>query len=229
MVELWAVAGPILIIDLANPVLLAAVILSMTSDRPYTNTLALIAAHTLAYTLVGLLVIYGVAELVELLMSPAMARLQNPEPEDFVIGLLVGMLLIWIALRWKTEPPHPSDAPPKPSKSGPVAAFFFGGVVSFVGMPFAIPYFAFVNQLMKLEGPLVPANLVLYNLLYALPFLSVPAAVAVFGRSVMPLLERINKAVEKYAAYIMPGLLGIAGLLFVADALKYFATGKGLI
>ncbi|MCR9088789.1 MAG: GAP family protein [Rhodobacteraceae bacterium] len=229
MVDLWAVAGPILVLDIANPVLLAAVILSMTSAKPYANTFALITAHTLSYTIVGFLVVYGVAELLELVLSPAMQRLQNPEPEDFVIGLLVGLLLIRIALRWKTDPPHPSDAPPKPSKSGPVAAFMFGGVVSFVGIPFAIPYFAFVNQLMKIDGPLVPANLVLYNLLYAVPFLMVPAAVALFGRSAMPVLERINKAVERYAAYIMPGLLGVAGLVLVADALTFFITGQGLI
>lgn len=229
MGDLWAIAAPILVLDVANPVLLAAVILSMTSDRPYANTLALIGAHTLAYTVAGFLVIYGLAELLELLLSPALYRLQNPEPIDFLIGFLAGLLLLWIALRWKTDPPHPSDAPPKPRKSGLVAAFLFGGVVSFVGLPFAVPYFAFVSQLMKFDGPFVPANLVLYNLLYAVPFLMVPAAVALFGRAVMPVLDRINKSVEKYAAYIMPSLLGIAGLVLVADAVTFFTTGQGLI
>lgn len=229
MGELWAIAAPILVLDVANPVLLTAVILSMTSDRPYANTLALIAAHTLAYTVAGFFVIYGIAELLELVLSPAMYRIQNPEPVDFVIGFVAGLLLIWIALRWRTDPPHPTDAPPKPAKSGVGAAFAFGGVVSFVGLPFAVPYFAFVSQLMKFDGPIVPANLILYNLLYAVPFLMVPAAVALFGRSVMPTLNRINKTVEKYAAYIMPGLLGIAGLVLVVDAVKFFITGQGLI
>ena len=53
MSELWAVALPILAIDVANPVLLAAVILAATTSSPYSNGLAVIAGHTLAYFAVG--------------------------------------------------------------------------------------------------------------------------------------------------------------------------------
>ncbi len=229
MLEFWLVAFAILVVDVANPVLLAAVILCMSTTRPFLNSVIMIAGHTVSYTLFGLLIIYGLTAVFSDLLAPFMELLNNPQPVDFVISFVLGLVTLWFAIRWRIKPPETSKKTPDTQSGGLLGYFFFGGVINFVGAPFAVPYFSFINQLMRLDEPLVLPNLILYNLLYALPFLMVPLSVAVFGKAVLPLLERINEFVDKYSAYIMPVLLGILGLALLIDAALFFATGSGLI
>ena len=59
--------------------------------------------------------------------------------------------------------------------------------------------------------------------------LLVPAALAVFGKDVMPLLSKIDQIVEKYSAYILPFAFGLLGLFLVTDAVLFFVSGNGLI
>ena len=70
--------------------------------------------------------------------------------------------------------------------------------------------------------------MVAYNLVYALPFLVVPILVATLGERSRPVLQRINGTLDRASAFLMPVLLGVAGLALVADALLYFTTGEGL-
>ena len=216
-------------LDFQNPVLLAAVILCMSTDRPFQNALILIAGHTVSYTLFGVLIIYGLAAIFEGLWVPLRELIENPEPADYIIACLLGLLLLWIAVKWRINPPDPGKKPPEPKTGGVLGYLFFGAVINFVGAPFAVPYFAFINQLLRLEQSLILPNLILYNILYALPFLLVPLAVAVAGRSILPLLQRINAMVDKYSAYVIPLLLAALGLFLVTDAVLYFTTGAGLI
>jgi hypothetical protein len=41
-------------------------------------------------------------------------------------------------------------------------------------------------------------------------------------------LQRLNETLDRASAFVMPVLLGLAGLALVADAVLYFATGEGL-
>lgn len=98
-----------------------------------------------------------------------------------------------------------------------------------VGIPFALPYFAAVDQILKAHLPSVEALvlLVAYKVLYALPFLVVPAPVAVLDERSRPLLKRINGMLDRVSAFPMPAILALFGLALAADALLYFTTGKG--
>ena len=70
--------------------------------------------------------------------------------------------------------------------------------------------------------------LLVYNLLYAVPFLLVPVSLAVFGRSVLPVLTSINEFVERQSVYVLPIIIGLVGLTLFIDAAFFFATGEGL-
>ena len=67
-----------------------------------------------------------------------------------------------------------------------------------------------------------------YNVGYSLPFLVVPALALVLGEASRPLLARINEKVDRASGVLMPLMLGLVGLALVADAIRYFAIGKGL-
>ncbi|WP_146136693.1 GAP family protein [Aliiruegeria haliotis] len=228
MNSLWSIGLPILVVDVANPVLLAAVILALTTPRPLALSISVIAGHTLAYFGAGVLIAFGLADLIGQMLSPLLDRFSNPIPVDFVIGLAIGILLLVVAWRWKVAPPDPAKKGADEPKQSIGMALAFGGIINFAGIPFALPYFAFINELYQLDGESKLSALVVYNLLYAVPFLLLPLAFAIMGKSVMSVFERINEIVAKYSAYIIPAIIGLLGAALVLDALLYFWSGTGL-
>ena len=226
--DLWAIGLPILIADIANPVLLAGVILGLSAKRPIGTSCAVVIGHTVAYFMFGILIVFGLADLVADLLSPLTDILNNPEPWHYVAGLVIGLLLIVVAWRWRAAPPKPEDKQPERVEVGLPSAFLFGAAANVVAIPFALPYFAFINQIYELDDAGKATALVIYNLFYALPFLLVPAGFAALGEAVMPLLERVNRFVEKASGYLIPVIFGALGIVSVIDALVFFATGQGL-
>lgn len=221
MIATAAVLIPFLIADVINPVLFAFLVFAAGSDRPVINSSAVLVGHTLAYLVVGILAALGLEKIT--------ALLANPGTIDYLVGLAVGILLLWMAF-----PGAPKGRQKDPEQGGtaltPLSALGLGALINFIGAPFALPYFAAIDQVLKADlGTLEVLGMLLgYNLLYALPFSLVPVAVAVFGDRSRPLLERINQLLERTSAFLMPLVLGLAGLALIADAALYFTTGSGL-
>jgi cytochrome c biogenesis protein CcdA len=112
----------------------------------------------------------------------------------------------------------------------PAKCLGFGAIVNFVGIPFALPYFAVVNQILKANLSTAESLIVLalYNAGYALPFVIVPAAVALSGERAKPLLETISGYVGRASDLAMPWMFGGLGLALIADSVAYFYRGEGL-
>ena len=220
MTEIWAVLVPILLADIVNPVLFAFLVYAAGTGRPVLNSSLVLLGHTVAYFSAGLVLALGYDSIVE--------RLMNPRHMDFVIGFVIGVLLLWVAVRSRSQP-----GAKETQYSGeltPASAFGTGAVVNFVGMPFALPYFAALDQVLKSDLTAMQAlgMLVVYNLLYALPFAIVPVLTSIYGEKSRQLLQRINAVLERASAWLMPVLLAGVGVALIADAVKYFVTGKGL-
>ena len=111
-----------------------------------------------------------------------------------------------------------------------LSALGLGITINFIGMPFAVPYFAALSQILKLDPTFLEALalLVAYNVLYALPFLIVPILIAIMGDQARPLLQRINNGLTRASAFVMPIILALLGLALVADAVHYFWRGAPL-
>jgi hypothetical protein len=229
MIDLLLVTLPILIVDVANPVLLAAVVFGLASNKPIATSLAVIAGHSCAYFLAGTLIIFGLANLLAIWLAPLIDWFNDPAPADYIVGFVLGVLLIVVSWRWKIAPPTPSDNQANIVSGGLIRAFSTGAVLNFVGIPFALPYFAFINELYKLQIENKFPALLLYNMAYAVPFLLAPFALAILGQTFMPTLFRINQGIEKCSAYIFPAIIGLLGLVAVVDAIVFFHTGTGLI
>lgn len=229
MSDLWAIGAPILIADTINPVFLAGVIMGLTTRSPVTTSLVVILGHALSYFATGLLILFGLADLLADLVAPLIRIWQNPAPAHFVVGLVIGLLLMIVAWRWKIAPPDPQAKHPERVDTGLPSAFVFGAFVSLAGMPFALPYFAFLNELYDLNDAQHVIALGVYNLIYVIPFLLMPLAFALMGASILPVLQRLNTWVARTSAYIVPVLLGLLGLALVSDAVVFFVTGQGLL
>ena len=220
MIELFAILLPILLFDVLNPVLFALMVFAVGTRKPMANSLSLLAGHTVTYFVAGIVISFGVEQISN--------RLANPKSIDLVISGLVGAVCIVLALK----PNKSSSEQDDPEwELTPVKCFGFGAVVNFIGLPFALPYFGAVDQIMKANLSLQDSLsiLLLYNLVYALPFLFVPLAVRVMGEESKPLLARINDKIVRIADLLMPWLLFGLGVWLVADAVYYFTTGQVLI
>ena len=112
----------------------------------------------------------------------------------------------------------------------PLKAFATGAVVNIVGIPFALPYFAAISQILKADLSVTSSILMvaIYNSLYAVPFLVVPILTAMLGESSKPLLATLNRKLDKVSGFIMPPLLALVGIALGIDSLRFLVTGKGL-
>jgi cytochrome c biogenesis protein CcdA len=217
LMENWAVLIPILLSDVLNPVLFTFMVYAAGSKRPVATSSAMLVGHTVAYMTCGVVLAYSIEQL--------STRLANPKTIDFIIEFLIACALIWLALRTRKDSgKRPDDQTPEFTVW---KAFTFGAVVNLIGIPFAVPYFAAIDQMLKseLDTTGVLSGLVIYNLAYALPFLLIPLLTAIMGDRSKPILARINGTMEKASEVIMPLLLLLIGLALLVDSLWYFVHG----
>ena len=221
MVDLWAVLAPILLIDVLNPVLFAFMVYAAGSNRPIGNSMAVLAGHTLAYFIAGLLLVFAYDKLA--------LRMANPERVDGVIEAALGLALIWLA--WYSSRNDGKEPDQGTSDLSLAQAFGLGAVINVIGIPFALPYFAALAQIVQeyhsLQFELT--NVGLYNAAYAAPFLIVPLLRAVMGEGSAVTLGRINATLERVSDAIMPWLLLGLGLFLVADGMHFFYRGLGVL
>ena len=218
--EVWTVLFPILLTDVVNPVLFAFMVYAAGSNRPVLLSSSMLLGHTAAYFSAGIVL--------ALFMESIAARLANPRVIDFVIELILGLALLWVAFgASKDTGKRPGE---ETQQFTVLSAFGFGAVVNFIGIPFAVPYFAAIDQILKTDLSTTQTILMLlsYNLAYALPFATVPVLSAVMGERAKPILGRINEFLDKISGFLLPAMLGIIGLALLADALTYFLTGSSL-
>ena len=220
MIELLPKLIPLLVVDVLNPVLFALLVVAVSTSRPIANSTAFLAGHTVSYFVSGIIIALGLNQITD--------RLDNPHPVDFVIELLIGLLCLWAALASR-EGKASADRNPDRELT-PAYCFGYGAVVNFIGVPFALPYFAAVDQLLKADLSLESSLFVLafYNIAYALPFLLVPIMVALIGDSSKPILVKINSVLITLVDKFMPVILLLLGVALTADALVYLLSGETL-
>jgi len=209
---------PILLSDVLNPVLFAFMIYAVGSRRPVITSSAMLLGHTAAYMTCGVLLAYTIEKLSE--------RLANPQFIDFVIEFVVAIALLWLVLRTrKDKGKRPDEQTPEFTVG---KAFAFGAVINLIGIPFAVPYFAAIDQLLKsdLDTAGVVIALVAYNLVYALPFALIPVLTMIMGDRSKPILARINGYMEKAGDIVMPLLLLAIGLALLVDSIWFFIRGE---
>lgn len=217
---------PILFADVLNPVLLAFLIYVAGGRNGVRNSCAGLLGHTFAYFCAGLILLWGFERIALLI--------EQPGAIDFVVSTLVGAFLLWAAYR-VAKAGGSSDAERAETEAaqppGPVRNFATGAVINFIGLPFALPYLAAVDQILKADLDMVGSVALLagYNLAYAVPFALVPILTASMGERSRAVLQSMNSWVERGSAVVMPLLLAAIGVLLVADGISFFVRGQALL
>ena len=141
---------------------------------------------------------------------------------------MIGLLLLWAALASRNGKASEEKNPE--GELTPAYCFGYGAIVNFIGVPFALPYFAAVDQILKADLSVETSltAIAFYNIAYALPFLLVPVLVALIGDKSKPILEKINELLISLVDKFMPVILFLLGLALTADALLYLTSGGAL-
>jgi cytochrome c biogenesis protein CcdA len=229
MLDLLAYLAPIVIVDALNPVLAAAVIFALGTPRPYRGALWVLLGWFATYFTAGI----GLAAGLERITG----TLASPRPIDFVIQTPIALGLIWLAYKSARDSERSKAAahlPPRGASSHTLGAFsglLLGATINVVGLPFAIPYFAAIDQMLKVDLSVSEAIFVLaiYNLAYMLPFAALALLRFIYSDRADALFERINAWMEKASAVIVPVMLFLIGATLLVDAALYLTTGKPLI
>lgn len=116
MIETFGILIPFLIADVLNPVLFAFMVYAAGTQRPVVTSSAMLLGHTAAYFGAGIVIVLGLEKITH--------YLANPSSIDYLIALIVGLLLLWVAFP-KAKKPQTK----RPEDSGsmtPLSAFGLG-------------------------------------------------------------------------------------------------------
>jgi len=229
MLELFVYLVPIVIVDAMNPVLAAAVIFALGTRKPYRAAFWVLLGWFAVYYVAGIGLAIGLERIT--------GRLASPQPMDFIIQTPIALGLIWFAYKSAraAESPRAAEKLPQSTESthelGAFSGFLLGATINIVSLPFAIPYFAAIDQMLKVDLGVGAALFVLavYNLVYILPFATLALLRFIYRDQADALFARINTWMEKASAVIMPVMLFLLGAVLIVDAVLYFATGTPLI
>lgn len=224
MFELIVTSIPILVSDVLNPVLLAGVIFGLGSRRPFLNSTLLLLGWFVTYFAAGILLALGLDAIIDFF--------KTPRPIDFVIETVLGLLLIGLGVYVvRSGQRHKKGREFDDADTlSAGTSFWIGASINLIGMPFAIPYFAFLGQILKADLDWLGALMVLliYNLLYVLPFSLLIFIRLIYREESDVLFKSISDAMEWLSAILMPILLFLVGGALLADAFVFFSTGNPL-
>lgn len=210
---------PVLLVDILNPVLFAALILALATSTPMRSAFALLAGHTLTYWLAGILLVLGLGEFVSSGMQAVSNRIAEPQRIDFVIEAALGALILWMVLGKRAKKAREQEQNLVSDVSF-IHAFGFGVGLNLIGLPFALPYIAYAAQLLKAElsAPQLFTILTTYNLAYAVPFLSVPLIWLLNKQHSEAILAAMQDKIDKLASFILPVIGFVLGVVMLGDA-----------
>lgn len=224
MIQLISIFIPIAFTDVMNPVLLAAVVFTLGSKKPIVNSILLLLAYFLTYFIAGIILAIALDKIISFL--------QNPRPVDFIIEAIIGIFILILGIR-SLRPPRPKRKEPQHKEVdtfGSWAAILLGVQVNILGLPFALPYFAAIDQILKadLSVGLSVISLVIYNVFYIFPFFALVLIRIVLREKSDLIFQKINERMERISNFLVPILLLALGSALIADSIYYFINGQPL-
>jgi len=207
---------PILLTDMINPVLLAAVLYGLGSNRPVGNSWAVILGFFLSYFLAGIAIALAFEAFID--------SFELTERFAYLIEFCVALLLILIGWsQLKAGDTHPEEQLPHKRRMSFSSAAFLGLQANIIALPFAVPYLAAIDQILKADLEPWPATgtLLLYNLLYALPFAAMIAVKRLFKERGRMLLEGFNRFVHILSVRYLPWIFIALALLLLEDCISF--------
>lgn len=222
MLLLFGTAMTTSFFDSLNPSAIAQQMLLQAMVKNKRHILFFILGIGLTNFALGLAVYYGIVNWILRLLSVAATAYPlyvcSAELAAGLAGLLLGGRLI---VKTKRNSGQSEENTAKSSvRLSPLPLFCLGAVFCAVELTSALPYFGFLAMLAgyQLAFPYALLFMLLYNFMYILPLLLLYWGYnKLQGTTVIRRLERI---LDKVSAYVVPGVITIAGLLLLVHGLS---------
>jgi len=231
--ELLPLLIPIALLDSLSitPLGLVPLIGILAGPKRYATALGLLSGLFFSYLIMALAFLFGLSAVLNKVNVWLSYRWNNPAPADFGVEIALGLVLLilgWpIAVRRKEKSSGKSLA----SGATPGSAFSFGFVLTVVGFPGAVPYFAAADRIAQadLNDTGMVAAVVFYVTIFILPL----ALLVILHRLMGTRMDGFLKACQNFFATTGTTLLKVAmiilGAAMVADGVAYFFFGGPLV
>lgn len=226
MIELLPVLIPIALVDSLSitPLGLVPLIQILSGPRRYATAMGLLSGLFISYLIMALAFLLGLSAILDQANAWLSHRWNNPEPVDFAVEILIGLVLLAFGWPIAAKRKQKSEGKKLPTEVTPGSAFSFGFMLTVVGFPGALPYFAAADQITRANLP-VPA-MVLAVTIYCAIFI-LPLALLVIlhrwqGGRLDGFLQSCRRFFETTGATIMKIAMIILGLILIADGVAYF-------
>lgn len=216
MLGLEIVLTPILLADMINPILLAAVLFGLGSFRPMVNTWAIIGTFFVSYFLSGVVIAIALEEFIH--------SFHLTEAFAYTFEFGVAVLLLWVGLdQIRKGDTHPEEKLKHKRTMSIWDAGRLGLQVNFVGLPFAIPYLAAIDQILKanIDEIASVSVLLIYNVLYIIPFAAMIAIKWYYHEKSRPIFEKFNRWVHHISVDYLPWIFITLALLLFEDCISF--------
>lgn len=217
MDNLLLILLPFLLADIINPVLLAGVVYTLGSSRPIIYTTGMLASFFLCYFLSGLLIAVGLEAVTDFFHLHG--------PFDYELEFLLALLFFYAAYsQYKSKDEEVNTDWQKKSGLSLSQAVLLGFTINIIGIPFAVPYLGWIDQLLiaDLSYPSILAYMILYNLLYILPFALLMILHLIYHEKSHKILVSINTGFDHFASKYLPFIYLTLGLILLEDCVSYF-------
>ena len=226
MVGLIPILLPIALVDSLSmtPLGLVALTSILAGPRRYATAFGLLSGLFFSYLIMALAFLFGLSAFLAQANAWVGHRWQNPEPADFGVEILIGLILVVFGWPIAAKRKKKSGGKELPAAATPGSAFSFGCVLTVVGFPGAVPYFAAAEQITRANLP-VPGMVVAvitYILIYLLPLVLLVILHRWLGQRLDGFMQACQRFFEGPGARMMKIGMLLLGLLMVADGVAYF-------
>jgi cytochrome c biogenesis protein CcdA len=206
--------SPVLLIGLAdslNPATIAVAVFLATQRQAIPRLVAFALGTGLTYFVGGLALTLGPAALLQSIVH------HHAGDRTRIAEVVAGAVALAVAA-WLWTRPAEKIARRVPEDLSPLRAFLLAAGITLVDLPTALPYFGAI--LLIVAADVSDASriilLVIFNVAYVAPLLAITILVAVLGKRVSGLLERVRDMVTRWSARILALITGASGCYLLA-------------
>ncbi len=226
MLELFLILVPIALVDSLSitPLALVPLISILAGPRRYSTALGLLSGLFVSYLIMALAFLFGLSTVLHKVNAWIGYRWNNPEPADFAVEILIGLVLVAFGLPLADKRQQKSEAKSLPAKVSPGSAFSFGFLLTVVGFPGAVPYFAAADQIARADLALNGSVLAVtfYVALFILPLSLLVLLHRLMGKRLDGFMLGCQRFFETTGKKLMKIGMILLGLIMVVDGIAYF-------
>ena len=232
MLELFLVLVPIALVDSLSitPLGLVPLISILAGPRRYSTAVGLLSGLFFSYLIMALAFLFGLSAVLHKVNVWLSYRWHNPEPADFAVEILIGLVMLAFGLPLAAKRRQKGGQKELPTKVTPGSAFSFGFLLTVVGFPGALPYFAAADQIARADLPISGAVLAVtfYVTIFILPLALLVILHRLLGIRSDGFMQGCQRFFDTTGKKLMKTGMILLGLVMVADGVAYF-FGRPLI